>query len=76
MTRADLPESATNIGCGAVVGLVVGLIVVVGTGTMFLDSAIAMGVLVVLSMAICGLLGWRYGNRFFHSLLKWIGWLR
>lgn len=43
---------------------------------MFLDSAVEMSVAVALSMVICGLLGWRDGNRFFHSLDKWIRWLQ
>lgn len=76
MPAPDLPEATTRIGCGVVVGLVAGLIVVVGTGTIFLNSGVAMAAVVVLSIAVCGFLGWRYGDRFFHSLHKWIRWLQ
>jgi O-antigen/teichoic acid export membrane protein len=68
-------EAATRIGCGAVVGLVVGLVFVVSAAISFSKSGVALGAVVLLSIVVCGFLGWRYGDRFFHSLHKWIRWL-
>ena len=56
-------------------GLVVGLILVISAGGIYLNSAVAMGGVVTLSVVVCAYLGWRYGDRFFHSLHKWIRWL-
>lgn len=75
MEKPDNLEQVMRFGCGAVVGLAVGPMIVVGTASLYLNSAIAMGAVVVLSAVICGFLGWRFGDRFFHSLHKWIRWL-
>ena len=76
MSMPDSQETLVRIGCGALVGLLVGLAIIVGTVSYWANSiAVILGI-VALSVAVCALIGWRFGDRFFHSLHKWIGWLR
>jgi hypothetical protein len=53
-----------------------GLGIVVGTISYWANSTSAVTWVIILSVAVCAVLGWRFGDRFFHSLHKWIGWLR
>ena len=57
-------------------GLFVGFVIVVGTASYVANSVSALVGVVVLSVVVCAIVGWRLGDRFFHSLHKWIGWLR
>jgi hypothetical protein len=74
MSLPDFPETVTRIGFGAIVGLVAGFIFVVGTASFYANSAGAFVIVVGLSVAACSFLGWRFGDRFFQSLHKWIRW--
>jgi hypothetical protein len=76
MSTPESQETFVRIGCGAGVGLLVGLGTIVGTVSYWADSTVALVCVVTLSVIVCGLLGWRFGDRFFHSLHKWIGWFR
>lgn len=49
-------ETAVRIGCGAIVGLVMGLSVVGGPAGTFLGSTVAMGVVVAVSIIACAAL--------------------
>lgn len=73
--EVDAEDTVVRLGCGAVVGLFVGLVLLVGFGTQFLRSRWAMGVLVLLSVVVCADLAWKMGDRFFHSMHNWIRWL-
>jgi hypothetical protein len=66
----DVAEQVTRIGCGAVVGLFLGVVLVVNMADAF-SSRAAMGIVVLVSVVICGWLGWRFGSQFFHSIPKW-----
>jgi len=70
--KPETQEAVVRIGCGALMGLFVGAAIVVG----WASSAVAFAGVVGLSVVVCALLGWRFGDRFFHSVHKWIGWFR
>jgi len=76
MLTPESQETFVRIGCGAVVGLLLGLGIVVGTASYWANSISTLVWTVVLSVVVCAFLGWRLGDRFFYSLHKWIGWLR
>jgi len=71
-----VPEQVTRIGCGAVVGLVVGVCLSIGVAG-FLSSRFTfsakwrVGAIVLTSVVTCAYLVWRFGNRFFHSIPEW-----
>lgn len=73
-TRPSVPDQVTRIGCGAVVGLFFGAVLVVNMADAF-SSLAAMGGVVFVSVVVCSWLGWRFGDQFFHSIPKWLrGW--
>jgi len=74
--KPETQEAVVRIGCGALVGLLVGAAIVVGTMSLWANSVVAFAGVVGLSVVVCALLGWRFGDRFFHSVHKWIGWFR
>jgi hypothetical protein len=74
--KPESQEAFVRIGCGALVGLLVGAAIVVGTVSYWANSVAALVYGVGLSVVVCAFLGWRFGDRFFHSLHKWIGWFR
>ena len=76
MSTPSSQDTFVRVGCGALVGLLVGLAFVVGTVSYWANSIAVILLVVSLSVVVCGLIGWRFGDRFFHSLHKWIGWLR
>jgi hypothetical protein len=76
MSTPEAQESFARIGCGALVGLLLGLAIAVGTASYWANSISALVCVVALAVVFCALIGWRFGDRFFHSLHKWIGWLR
>jgi TRAP-type C4-dicarboxylate transport system permease large subunit len=69
-------DSIVRLGCGALVGLFLGVAIVVGTLSFWANTTAAFVVVVALSIVIGAWLGWRYGNRFFHSMSTWMGWFR
>jgi hypothetical protein len=70
----DVPEKITRIGCGALVGLVVGFALAVGTLSYYANSVATFGVVVGLSVAACAILALAFGDRFFQFLHKWLRW--
>jgi hypothetical protein len=69
-----LPETIARIGCGGIVGLLVGAAIAVGTVSYFANSIAEIILIVGIAVAACAFLAWRFGDRFFHSLHKWIRW--
>ena len=76
MSTPDIPEKVTRIGCGAVVGLVVGFALAVGTVSYYANSVVTFVVVVGLSVVACVILAWAFGDRFFQSLHKWLRWFQ
>jgi hypothetical protein len=74
MSTPDMPEKAIRIGCGAVVGLVVGFALAVGTVSYYANSHASFMIVIGLSAIACGILAWAFGDRFFQFLSKWIRW--
>ena len=74
MSPPDSKDTFIRIGCGAMVGVLVGMLIVVGTLVYWVNSITALVSVVALSVVVCALVGWRFGDTFFHSLHKWIGW--
>ena len=74
MSTPDMPEKAIRIGCGAVVGLVVGFAIAVGTVSYHAHSVASFVIVVGLTIVACGILAWAFGDRFFQFLGKWIRW--
>jgi hypothetical protein len=73
-TLLRVPEQVARLGCGAVVGLLLGVVLVVNMADAFYSRA-AMGVVVFVSVVVCSWLGWRFGDRFFHSIpQRFRGW--
>jgi len=60
--ESESGETVARIGCGAIVGLVIGLCLVVGLVGTFLSLAVAIAVVVVLSMIVCTVLARIGGN--------------
>jgi hypothetical protein len=76
MLPPDSQETFVRFGCGALVGLLVGMSIVLGAIVYFANSIVALISVVAFSVIVCALLGWRFGDAFFHSLHKWISWFR
>ena len=57
------------------VGLFVGLALLVGTVSYIENSMVELVLSVAGSVVVCALLAWRFGDRFFQALQKWIKWL-
>ena len=76
MSSPVFQETLARIGCGGLVGLLVGMAVVVGTIAHWANSITVLVSVVALSVVVCALIGWRFGDSFFHSLCKWIGWFQ
>ena len=69
-----IAEQVARIGCGAVVGIFLGIALVVNMAGEF-SSGAEIAVVVFVAVVVCGWLGWRFGDRFFHSIPKWFrGW--
>lgn len=66
----DVPESeqVTRFGCGALVGALLGLALIIGFTLTSLGSAT---VALVALMIICGVLALVHGDRFWYSLKDW-----
>jgi uncharacterized protein YacL len=74
MATPDRQDTIVRVGCGAVVGLIVGFALVVGTVSYFADPVIERILIVAGSVAVCAVLAWRFGDRFFQALHKWLRW--
>jgi hypothetical protein len=61
-------EQVTRFGCGALLGLVAGLGIVLG---FTLSSFGTVAAALVAAMVICGLLALIYGDRFWYALKHW-----
>ena len=57
------------------VGFFVGLALVVGTVSYLANSIVELVLVVAGSVVIFAALAWRFGDRFFQALHKWIRWL-
>jgi uncharacterized protein YacL len=75
MATPDRQDTIVRVGCGAVVGLFVGLALLVGTVSYLANSTLELLMTVVVSILLCAVLAWRFGDRFFRALHKWIRWL-
>jgi hypothetical protein len=75
-SKSGSEDAFVRVGCGALVGLVVGVAIVVSTVSYWADSLAAFAGVVGLSVLICAVIGWGFGDRFFHSVHRWIGWFR
>ena len=73
MSTRDSPEAPIRIGCGALIGLMVGFILV-GATLSFYASSLAILVVVGLSTVACAVLAWRFGDRFYSSLITFLRW--
>jgi ABC-type antimicrobial peptide transport system permease subunit len=71
MSARDSPEALIRIGCGAFIGLTVGFIIVAATLS-FYASSIEVLLVVGLSMAVCVVVAWRFGDQVYRSLSKWL----
>ena len=70
--RPDAEEKVIRFGCGAVLGLLLGLLAVFGL--LALSNWITVAVLFV-PAACCGWLAMRYGDAFWYKLAKYVPWL-
>ena len=75
MATPDHQDTIVRVGCGAVVGLFVGFALLVGTVSYEANSTVALILVVAGSVVVCAALAWRFGERFFQALHKWIRWL-
>jgi hypothetical protein len=75
MPTPDPQDSIVRVGCGAVVGLFVGFALLVGTVSYVANSIVELVLIVAGSVVVCAVLAWRFGDRFFQALHKWIRWL-
>jgi len=75
MATPDRQDTIVRVGCGAVVGFMVGLALLVGTVSYFANSIVELILIVAGSVVICAALAWRFGDRFFQALHKWLRWL-
>lgn len=75
MPTPERQDAIVRVGCGAVVGLFVGLALLVGTVSYMANSVAELVLVVAGSVAFCAVLAWRFGDRFFRALHKWIDWL-
>jgi hypothetical protein len=75
MATPDRQDAIVRVGCGAMVGLFVGLVLLVGTVSYEANSMVELMLAVAGSVVVCAALAWRFGDRFFQALHKWIRWL-
>jgi hypothetical protein len=75
MQRLSTEETIVRLGCGAVVGLSIGVMLVVGTVSDFANVFARMAVVVCDSVALFAALAWRFGDGFFEEIEKWPRWI-
>lgn len=64
-------DMRTRFGCGFLMGVAIGLLVVV----FYVSSPLFLAGLTVGSGLLCGWLAVRYGERFWSFLFKWLRWM-
>ncbi len=62
-------ENVLRFGCGAVGGVMLGVVVVL---TMASDSRLLLLCIILLLAVVCGGLAMTYGDRFWHTLARWL----
>ena len=63
---------SSRIGCGALIGIFIGAVIVSAVSVEFGSSAdLAAGVVTTVAF-VCAFLGWRHGDRFFFSIARGI----
>ena len=68
----DKLEKVIRFGCGALIGLAIGLLI-----ALRLIFSIELGIAAIISVAlavVCGLLAVKHGDEFWYSLKGWLGW--
>ncbi len=75
MATPDRQDTIVRVGCGAVIGLIVGLALAVGTVSYLANSGAELILTVGGSVVVGSILAWRFGDRFFQALHKWLRWL-
>jgi uncharacterized protein HemY len=60
--------------CGAIAGLLLGAVLVVGTASYYANSVTSLAAVVAISVTVCALLAWRFGDRVLQSVHKLIQW--
>jgi uncharacterized membrane protein (Fun14 family) len=75
MATPDRQDTIVRVGCGAVVGLIVGFALLVSTVSYLANSIVGLILLVAGSIVVCAVMAWRFGDRFFQALHKWLRWL-
>jgi uncharacterized protein YacL len=75
MATPDRQDTIVRVGCGAVVGLIVGFALLVSTVSYLANSIVGLILIVAGSMVVCAAMAWRFGDRFFQALHKWLRWL-
>jgi hypothetical protein len=74
MATPERQDTIVRVGHGAVVGLIVGFALLVGTVSYLANSMVELVLVVAGSVVVCAVLAWRFGDRFFQALHKWIRW--
>ena len=77
MATPDYQDTIVRVGCGAVLGLFVGLAMPSATGKVEGIDCRGGTVVAVVGVSLWFARHWalRFGDRFFQALHKWIGWL-
>jgi ABC-type amino acid transport system permease subunit len=76
MSAQGTQETLVRSVVGALIGLVIGLLLVVGTASYYANSIAALAGVVAVSVILCAVMAWRFGDRFIQSVHKWIQWLQ
>jgi hypothetical protein len=58
------------------IGVLVGFAIVLRTLGLISSSILRTVGIVSVSIVVCSLLAWRFGDRFFYALSKWLRWPR
>ena len=74
MSSHDPKDALARSIVGALIGVLVGLLLVVGTASYYANSNAVRGAVIVTSVLVCSAIAWRYGDRFTQSVHRWIQW--
>ena len=73
----DPKDSVARIGCGAALGLLVGLSLIINfVLSPWAVPAWLMLLILTVSIAALAALGYIYGDRLFHSAHRWLRWFQ
>jgi hypothetical protein len=67
----DEPKTKANLGCGALVGVVIGFSLAINIHDV---SAVRPLILIGFVSVAAGLLAFKYGNRFWAAITVFLGW--